>query len=265
MSTVSPPRGHHAGLFHRHRGNSYHSTRSPSPPPDFQTPVNVPIFQGTDAVAQNHKVVLQRVIEVHNALELQHQRRTTSTTSSSSGERPTSSSSSVSSDPSALDLTDIPFPDAEVRAFRYFLRLWDPANTPSDPDFEVAIQSQKRQFEETAIKHFFRRIAAWGESPEVRESMSRSFFRRRRSRARSVVGKLGMMMKQGSVNGVDGDVSDGLKEVTTKEGLAQLLWTLVQDPEKPLGGKLTERFDDALKEMYRMTNSGTGTGTGTAQ
>jgi hypothetical protein len=259
MSTVSPPRRHHSGLFRRHRSNSYQSTRSPSPPPDFQTPVNLLVFQGTDAVSTNQKVALQRVIHVHHALDLQHQRYTSSISSSSS-ERPTSSSSSTSSDPFIIDLPDITFPEAEVRAFKYFLRLWDPTNTPSDPDFEAAIQSQKRQFEGTAIKHFFRRIAAWEESQEVRESMSGSFFRRRRSRARSVAGKLGMM-KQGSVDGLDGEgeMNDALKEVTTKEGLAQLLWTLMHDPEKPLGGKLREECDEALREMYGMKDSGIAT------
>jgi hypothetical protein len=89
--------------------------------------------------------------------------------------------------------------------------------------------------------------------------MSRSFFRRRRSRARSVAGKLGIM-KQGESNGVDADADadDGLKEVTTREGLAQLLWTLVHDPEKPLGDKLEKEFDEALRVKYGMTSSEAG-------
>jgi hypothetical protein len=240
-------------LFHRHRSNSNQSTRSPSPP--LQSPVNIPIFQGTDVVTQNQKVALSRALDVHLALEMQ-QRTSGATTSTSSSDRPTSSSSSTSSDRFTLDFPDIPFADAEVRAFRYFLRLWDPANVAPDPDFEIAIASQKRHFEETAIKHFISRVSAWEESQEARESMSRSFFRRRRSRARSAAGKLGMMKPQ-SVDEVDGDVSDGLKEVTTREGLAQLLWTLVHAPDKPLGGKLKEEFDEALRLKYGMTSSGT--------
>jgi hypothetical protein len=253
MSIVSPPRRHHSMLFHRHHRNSNQSTGSPSPPSDY-----VSIFQGTDAVTQNQKVALSRVLDTHQALELQNQQQTSvaATSSTSSSDRPTSSSSSTSSDRFTLDFTDIPLADAEVRAFRYFLRLWDPANAAPDPDFEVAIAAQKRHFEETAIKHFFSRVSAWEESQEAREIMSRSFFRRRRSRARSVAGKLGMM-KPESVDGVDGDVSDGLKEVTTREGLAQLLWALVHDPEKPLGAKLKEEFDEALRLKYGMTESGT--------
>jgi hypothetical protein len=226
----------------------------------LQSPVNIPIFQGTDAVTQNQKVALRRVLDAHQALELQNQQQTSGATTSSTGtissDRPTSSSSSISSDRFTLDFTNIPFADAEVRAFRYFLHLWDPANVAPDPDFEVAIAPQKRHFEETAIKHFFRRVSAWEECQEARESMSRSFFRRRRSRAKSVAGKLGMM-KPDSGDGVDGDVSDGLKEVTTREGLAQLLWTLVHDPKKPLGEKLKEEFDEALRLKYGMTGNGT--------
>jgi hypothetical protein len=244
-------------LFHRYRSNSNQSTRSPSPP--LQSPVNIPIFQGTDAVAQNQKVALSRVLDVHLALEMQQKTSgaTKSSTSTSSSDRPTSSSSSTSSDRFTLDFPDILFADAEVRAFRYFLRLWDPANVAPDPDFEVVVAPQKRHFEETAIKHFFRRISAWEESQEARESMSRSFFRRRRSRAKSVAGKLGMMKPESGVDGVDGDVSDGLKEVTTREGLAQLLWALVHAPDKPLGEKLKEEVDEALRLKYGMTGSGT--------
>jgi hypothetical protein len=64
------------------------------------------------------------------------------------------------------------------------------------------------------------------------------------------------MMKQGESNGVDADTdaSDGLKEVTTREGLAQLLWTLVHDPEKPLGYMLEREFDEALRLKYGMTS-----------
>jgi hypothetical protein len=197
------------------------------------------------------------VLDVHQALELQQQQRTpTSSTSTSNSDRPTSSSSSsTSSDPFTLDFTDIPFPDAEVRAFKYFLRLWDPVNTAPDPDFDAAIQPQKRQFEKTAIKHFFRRISLWEESQEVGESMTRSFFRRRRSRARSVTGKLGMMKKEGDTDGA-GEASDGLKEVTTREGLAQLLWTLVHDSGNPLGDELEKEFSDALKVKYGMMETG---------
>jgi hypothetical protein len=123
--------------------------------------------------------------------------------------------------------------------------MWDSSETP-DLDFDLAVQPQKSQFEETAIKHFFRRIALWDASEEeLQEEKRRSFFRRRRSRPKSELGMVG--------KGKGEEVEDRLKEATTREGLAQLLWTLLHDPDAPLDKGLKNECTQALKKKYRMT------------
>lgn len=210
------------------------------------------VFQGTDAVPQNQRVALQRVIDTHHALELKYGQQVSTPTSTTS-DRPTSSSSSIiSNDPFTIDFSDIPFPDAEVRAFHYLLRLWDARSYAPDPEFDAVIAPRKAQFEEKVIKHFFSRVALWDASEEEHESMSRSVFffrRRRRSRAKSVSQTL-------SENGQE--EKDALKEITTREGLAQLVWTLLHDPSASLDPGLRDMCTEALKEMYhvRVTTEG---------
>ncbi|RMZ73718.1 Alpha Beta hydrolase [Pyrenophora seminiperda CCB06] len=207
------------------------------------------IFQGTDAVPQNRKVALARVIEAHQAFEAKSNQATTPT-STSSLQRPTSSSSSISHDTFAHEFSSIPVSNTEVRAFRYFQRLWDPSNAQwRDDEFDEVVAPRKAEFEESALKHFFSRIAMWDASLEVRESMSRSIFqRRRRSRAKSDLS---------SISAAAGESDDALKQVTTREGLAQLLWTLLQDPKRPLEG-LQGEVKTALKEWLCMKNLTTG-------
>ncbi|KAF1945761.1 hypothetical protein EJ02DRAFT_319918, partial [Clathrospora elynae] len=233
----------HASLFHRHRSNSRLSVR-----PAYPEQTNEPrrVFEGTDAVAQNRRVALQRVVEVHDALEVKYQSESSSPTTATSSERPTSSSSSISIDVFTTDFASIPFPDAEVRAFKYFLRMWDPSE-PSDPYFDTAIESSRLQFEEAASKHFFRRIALWNESEEVLEASRRKLFRRG-EKEKSELGKLWMVEKGRSEHGV----RDELKQVTTREGLAQLLWTLLHDFQKPLAPEFFEECKEALKRKYGM-------------
>jgi hypothetical protein len=171
-----------------------------------------------------------------------------------------------SSDPFTIDFADMSFPDAEVRTFRYLLRRWDSAtySTP-DPDFESAITSRKQHFEKTAIKHFFSRVALWDASAEEKQEagMTRSvfFFRNRKSRTRSRArSDASRMLGVGGTEGRDKEKEkedeglEALKEVTTREGLAQLLWTLVHTDEELVG--LRDECTAALKEMYRVTVTG---------
>lgn len=230
------PKRHASSLFHRHHSGTHWSSRHTSE--EHLRPTG--IFEGTDAVAQNRKVALQRVIEVHDALELKHHNETPL------AERPGSSSSTSSSDPFAIDFSELPFPDAEIRSFKYFMRLWEPRTAP-DPEFDEAIAPTRLAFEEAAVKHFIRRIALWNESAEVKEKMSRSVWRRR-ERSKSQLSKMWVSEK-----GREGHLfKDQLKEMTTQEGLAQLLWKLLHDPKAPLAPGLLDECTTAVKRMYGM-------------
>ena len=181
---------------------------------------------------------------MHDALELKHQSE-----KPESEQRP-GSPSSIASDPFIVDFSEIPFPDAEVRSFRYFVRLWNPSATP-DPEFDEAIRPTRLEFEETAVKHFFRRIAQWHESEEVLQAARERLKKQsmwRRERSKSQLGKLWTVEKGRQ----EQSTTDELKEVTTREGLAQLLWTLLHDPMKPLAPELLEECTEALKKMYGM-------------
>ncbi|CAE6998085.1 hypothetical protein P3342_000749 [Pyrenophora teres f. teres] len=266
--------------FSRHRSGSYLSMRSASnsnlalsptssPPsrPTWPLPsspsaacVTNTRFEGTDALPTNRKVALQRVLEAHQALEAKANQATTPT-STSSDQRPTSSSSSLSPHHNENDsdsvfahnLNSIPLENVELRAFRYFQRMWDPRNPAwRDDAFDAAIAPWRTAFEETALKHFFNRVAMWDDSLDVRESMNRSIFHRpRRSRAKSDLSSIS------ATTGAERDGDDALKKATTREGLAQLLWTLLQDPKGPLGG-LQREVMVALKEWFCLKNLTTG-------
>ncbi|KAF1834833.1 hypothetical protein BDW02DRAFT_465541, partial [Decorospora gaudefroyi] len=228
--------------------------RSPSPPQQqhsTNTDTSHPkIFHGTDAVPQNHKVALQRILDVHHALE--------SASETSSERRPsTSTSASSSSSCTPLFSSFISLPNAEVRAFNYLLRLWDPNSTLPDPLFDAAVQPQKAAFEDTCVKHFFGRVALWDASQAVQqEGMRRSFFlwrRRRSSRVRAGVSVVegGLEAEKGRDGEGEGEGDGALKEVTTREGLAQLLWTLVNDDRVGLGaGGLKGECEGALRVRY---------------
>ncbi|KAA8626779.1 hypothetical protein PtrSN002B_008748 [Pyrenophora tritici-repentis] len=266
--------------FSRHRSGSYLSIRSSnsttnlalsptsSPPSKPTSPATWPLaahatntrFEGTDALPTNRKVALQRVIEAHQALEAKANQATTPT-STSSDQRPTSSSSSLSphhnendrDNAFAHNLNSIPLDNVELRAFRYFQRMWDPRNPAwRDEEFYAAIAPWRTAFEETALKHFFSRVAMWDASLEVRESMSRSIFQRpRRSRAKSDLSNIS------ATTAAERDGDDELKKATSREGLAQLLWTLLQDPKGPLEG-LQREIMVALKEWFCLKNLTTG-------
>ncbi|CBY02212.1 hypothetical protein IAQ61_006798 [Plenodomus lingam] len=245
FTSTSRPKRHASSLFHRSpsRPASEHSSEERL----GQYPE---VFQGTDAVTQNRRVALQRIIEVHDALELkQHFQAATSPTSacsSSSHRQRSGSSSSTSSDACIIDFSDLPFPDAEVRAFRYFVRRWDPS-MPADPEFDQAIASAHHQFEEMAIKHFIRRVVFWNASEEAKEDMSRSVWRRR-GRSKSQLSS----MWNNERGRTEFSARDQLKEVTTQEGLAQLLWTLLHNRNISLNPGLKAECTDALKRMYGM-------------
>ncbi|OAL51969.1 hypothetical protein IQ07DRAFT_598753 [Pyrenochaeta sp. DS3sAY3a] len=236
MTTISQPKRHTSELFHRH--HSQRSVSSQSLPQGQDMPVK---FQGTDAVEQNRRVAVQRIVEVHDALELSRQ------TSSAASDR-SASPSAISTDSFTVDFNTIPFPDAELRTFRYFLRIWDPSSS-SDPEFDEAIRPSKRHFEETALKHFFRRIRFWHESEEMakaaREKIGKEPKRRDKDRE-SALGRLWNAEKGRQEHALP----DDLKEATTREGLAQLLWTLLHDHNAPLAPELLEECTEAVKKSY---------------
>lgn len=141
------------------------------------------------------------------------------------------------------------FAEAEVRAFRYFLRKWDPSAAP-DPDFDQVVQPSKLRFEEEAVKHFIRRIAFWHESDEVlqaaKDKRTKDGRRDKKGQEDSALGKMWMVEKGRQEHGL----RDGLKEVSTREGLAQLLWTLLHDPKEPLTPELFRECTEAVKMKY---------------
>lgn len=254
-NNITQPKRHQ--FLHRDRSGSYlSSTRSFSAPSEHSMSIKEypRVFQGTDAVPQNQRVALQRIIDTHQALELKYEHDQVSTPTSTTSERPTSSCSSMlSTDPFTLDFSSIAVADAELRTFRYLLRLWDSKSYPADPDFDAAIAPVRPQFEERALKHFINRVALWHASTDSSaDSMSRSIFafrRRRRSRAKSVSQALGEDAAGAA------EERDVLKEVTTREGLAQLVWTLLHDAKVMSGSGLRDRCMDAMRDMYRMTST----------
>ncbi|KAH7349135.1 hypothetical protein BKA66DRAFT_476952 [Pyrenochaeta sp. MPI-SDFR-AT-0127] len=131
--------------------------------------------------------------------------------------------------------------------------MWDPSATP-DPDFDHAIEPSKLEFEEAAIKHFFRRIALWHESEDMQKAakgkLSWTARRKGRRRAKSEIGKMWMVEKGRQEH----SSHDELKEVTTREGLAQLLWTLLHDPTAPLAPELFAECKEALRKKYGITS-----------
>ncbi|KAH5163561.1 hypothetical protein HBH69_008580 [Parastagonospora nodorum] len=236
MTTFVPLRQRGSSFLHRHHsGNMLKAShRSESPKPA--------LFEGTDAVPQNRKVAVQRVVEIHDALELRDQ-------AEASTEAQRNDSARTSSDNISMDFDAVDLPHSEVRAFKYFLRKWDHNQRP-DSEFDQAVQASEADFEEAAIKHFFRRIALWDESEEVlratrKEMENRSRSNKKRSRD-SVLGKLWMKERSNQEH----NSYDELKETTTREGLAQLLWTLMHDQTTPLAPQFVSECTDAVKRKY---------------
>jgi len=229
---------HHT--FGRRRSGSHLSSKPSSPH----------LFEGTDAVLQNRKVALQNVIQTHHALELKYGHVATPTSTTS--ERPTSSSSSISYDPFTTEFGDLSIPDAEVRTFRYLLHRWDSNIEWTDPEFEKVIERRRESFEEAAIKHFISRVALWEANEEETQRQSRSVFsifgRRRRSRAKSDASR---MLSIAETTKEDPGL-DALKGVTTREGLAQLLSTLLAKDKEPAIARLREECKQAMHEWYQM-------------
>ncbi|KAF2134500.1 hypothetical protein P153DRAFT_362266 [Dothidotthia symphoricarpi CBS 119687] len=228
MTTIPPLRRHVSQYLHRHHSNRMKRV-------DSAQDINAPkIFEGTDAVSSRRRVALQRVIEAHDALGL----------SNHNDFRPTPPSSDVFN----LSSTILNLPNGELRAFTYLLRLWDP-RTPSDPDFDAAVAPSRLQCEEALTKHFFRRIAMWNASEEVlmaaKQDMAKRF-KRNESEEKNGLWKLWSKEKERH----DNTCRDALKEVTTREGLAQLLWTLLHDAGRPLAPGLGRECKEAVKKMY---------------
>jgi hypothetical protein len=189
------------------------------------------MFEGTDAVTMNRRVAIQRIVEIHDALELQHQ-----ADANANPQQP--DLSRISSDRLSLDFDAVDLPDGEVRAFRYFLRKWDHNGQSPDPEFDEAVQSSESDFDEAATKHFIRRVALWHESEETLRKTKKEMEKRLKKdkkRARdSMLGKLWIKERSSQEH----TSNDELKEVTTREGLAQLLWTLMHDLNAPLAPEL---------------------------
>lgn len=240
MTTFVPPRQRGSSFLHRHHSGNMPkaSRRSESPKPA--------LFEGTDAVPQNRKTAVQRVVEIHDALELRDQ-------AEASAEAQRNDSARASSDNSSLDFDAVDLPHSEVRAFRYFLRKWDHNERP-DPEFDQAVQASESDFEEAAIKHFFRRIVLWNASEEVLQETRKDMegrLRRDKKRSRdSVLGKLWMKERSSQEH----NSHDELKETTTREGLAQLLWTLMHDRASPLAPQFVADCTDAVRRKYGIKN-----------
>ena len=242
MTTFAPLRHRGSSFLHRHRSGSISRVNSPT------EPAKPTIFEGTDAVTQNRKVAVQRIVEAHYALELQKIEEEGGITrrSASSG----STTSSTSTDVLNLQFKVIDIPNGEVRAFRYFLRMWDHDETP-DPEFDRAIKPAPGiDFEAETIRHFFQRIALWHESEEVLKALRKEKAKRlKRENKKYKDNALGMRWVKERETRED-DMHNPLKEVTTREGLAQLLWTLMHDQDAPLAPALFAECKEAVKRKY---------------
>jgi hypothetical protein len=225
--TTHMPKRHHS-LLRRH--HSTHSSKL-----DVQQDPN--IFDGTDSIAARKKAALSRVIEAHDALLAQNRSNAPSP------------EQSVPEDPFGFESLVTSLPNGEVRAFRYFLRKWDPRQSP-DTELEQAIEASRPQFEEAAIKHFFRRIALWNESEEIMAAAKQELQNQSKLVRRSSLGK--MWWKERARQDAEHVVRDELKQVTTREGLAQLIWTLVSDVSNPLVPDLYAECRDAVRNMYNI-------------
>jgi hypothetical protein len=234
-STLQRSRG--SSFIHRHRSSSVSEDNSRSTSPKRN------MFEGTSAVIQTRKVAVQRIIEVHDALELKHQ-------ADAFADAQRKDSAHVYSDHLDLEFDIVGLPDSEVRAFRYLLRKWDHNENP-DPEFDSAVQSSELDFDEAATKHFIQRVALWHEAEETLQAMRRETERKlkkdKRRDMESALGRLLMKERRGSP---ERSTSDKLKEVTTREGLAQLLWTLMHDQTTPLAPELVAECTKAVRQKY---------------
>lgn len=234
-TTFTPPPIRHRGssFLHRHHTNNMSSSQSTLTQPK--------VFEGTDTIPQNQKVALQRVIEVHDALELQN-------SDSSSVRR--HDSAELSMDCFKIEFDVIDLPNGEIRAFKYLLRLWDRSEQP-DPEFDEAMEQNRRELEDAIIRHFFRRIALWNESEEALEAAKkerRKMFKWNSAQTDEKESKLSKLWQRERER--QEPQHDELKEITTREGLAQLLWTLMHDASAPLAPELFAECSTAVKRMY---------------
>lgn len=239
MTTIAPPNRTRGSSFLHRRHSSRLSVNSTRTDTSSHQSINHSIFEGTDTLVQNRKVALQRVVEAHEALELKAH--------SDENTRDRHDSASIDG---ALEhdfyFTDLP--DGEVRAFRYFLRKWD-RNTLPDTEFDLAVEQCKTQFEETTIRHFFRRIRYWDETEEVLQAAKQEVEKRSWRRKKDSM-LTQMWLKEKERQEQEHNAHDELKEITTREGLAQLLWTLMHGGQEPLAPELFAECTHAVKRMY---------------
>ena len=226
----------HHSLLHRHHSDL--SKEKVGHPPN--------VFDGTDAVTAHKKVAVSRIVEAYDALRAEN--RSNSPTAEQS----------TPEDPFAFESLVVSLPNGEVRTFKYFLRKWDPNQHP-DPEFEEAVASWRPQFEEAALKHFMRRTALWNESEEIMLAAKQQKAMdlkngRRRDRATSISK---MWSKERGRTSPEATQKDELKQISTREGLAQLLWTLLNYRTNPLCPELFEMCKEAVKAKYSIQTIGT--------
>jgi hypothetical protein len=233
MTTAVTPTSHHRlNLYHlRH---SHHVAEADGYP-KLTAPA---IFEGTDAIPHNRKVALQKVVEVHKALDLKQREESHVVEDREAAASPTDTC------PTVIDLASLP--NGEVRAFKYFLRKWDPRET-QDPEFDLAITRFRSQSEEAAIKHFFHRIVLWDSGEEMVASTKQDKKKRSKRDNDRTLSKLWLQERESHEH----MLRDRLKEATTREGLAQLLWTLIHDKTEPVAPGLAEECMEALKRMVK--------------
>lgn len=226
----------HHSLLHRHSDRSKEHIES-----------QPHVFDGTDAVPAHKKVAVSRIVEAYDAL------RTEGRSNSPTAEQ------STADDPFAFESLVVSLPNGEIRTFQYFLRKWDPSQPP-DTEFNDAVASWRPAFEDAALKHFFRRIALWNESEEIMLAAKRQKAMdlkngRRRDRASSL-SKMWFRERGRPAGHEDEGMRDELKQVTSREGLAQLLWTLLNDQASPLCPELFEVCKEAVKAKYSIQTVG---------
>ncbi|KAF1916149.1 hypothetical protein BDU57DRAFT_573889 [Ampelomyces quisqualis] len=231
MTTLAPPRSRESSFLRRHHSGSVSKVSIRTSSPEQNT------FEGTDAVTQNRRVAVQRIVEIHDALELQQH-----------------DLSRISSDRLSSGFDAVDLPAGEVRAFRYFLRKWDHNGQPPDPEFDEAVQLSESGFDEAATKHFIRRVALWHESEQLLQAARNDLEKRPRKGKKGArdtrLGKLWIKERSSQEH----TSHDELKEVTTREGLAQLLWTLMHDQSAPLAPELVVECTEAVKKKYGIIN-----------
>lgn len=128
--------------------------------------------------------------------------------------------------PLDFDFNQIGLPHAEVRALRYFVRMWDPREGSERPDDEfdkiVAKCVGEPEFQEMGLRHFYKRVAERHALEQDAKAMKK------------------MQKKR---------IRDGLFETASVGAVAQLLWDIKQQEKKP--ERLLQTYSDKIRLIYR--------------